>query len=825
MRNFLLTLISLSFSFTVSAQDGHIVDMLLPQVYAAGSTVKVRLEGVNLESPQEVIFYDKGFKAGNFKQVDRLQTLNGVRYNTSKKDPGQNLEMTIQVDAKVKAGEYFFRLRTKGELSPMLSFWVTQYPVIEEKYSDKGNNSAELAQEIKINHTVSGYLNEIAHQDHDWYKVKMKKGQRLSIHALAMRLGTLHYGGMNDTALEVFDADMKKVASNLDNSLTLQDPYITIKAAKEGYYFIHMFQQMDYETSVRHYALHVGDYARPSITYPLGGQAGKTVEFTVYDDAIGTYKQKVALMKKPGQFEESYQSLNGLKTPSPNKVHVADFPDVMEKPGDKPESKPQLISGDLPVAINGRIESEGEVDCYKFTAEKGQKYRVRVYGKTLGSELDSKIWIKSVTDKGNVQVLEADDSSWPAHDLYGHDYRWQLPFRLDSIVMFEPKETGEYIIGIEDTRREFSEKHIYRIEFQPHQESAFVSMMAYYPSTLCRDRIVLFPGKSMMRPFNIRKGFGSTYKGELKIVADDLPKGLTIECRPFTINDSIIPVMFHASKDAKPSGKVLNLRVEPVNKKECPDFKGGYLLVSPATDRRGGTAMYFYRTRKMAIAVCENPSFDVALTQPKTSLAQSGELLLDIHVKRENGYKGALYCTVEWMPKGMNVQPPLIIPAGKSHGTYKISALSDARPGTYPISITARENDGGNIRHGTGFKYVYSKFIDIEISEPFVNVQFNRANIERGKQGVLTASVKHVKKIPGSSKVKLVNLPYGVRQLKPYPTIDVKTSNIEFKVEVTRDCLINQYKDISCEVMIMNNGQLISQKTGSGVLRVDPERK
>ncbi|MCM8540989.1 MAG: hypothetical protein NE328_12000, partial [Lentisphaeraceae bacterium] len=213
------------------------------------------------------------------------------------------------------------------------------------------------------------------------------------------------------------------------------------------------------------------------------------------------------------------------------------------------------------------------------------------------------------------------------------------------------------------------------------------------------------------------------------------------------------------------------------------------------------------------------------LTQPKTSLAQSGELLLDIHVKRENGYKGALYCTVEWMPKGMNVQPPLIIPAGKSHGTYKISALSDARPGTYPISITARENDGGNIRHGTGFKYVYSKFIDIEISEPFVNVQFNRANIERGKQGVLTASVKHVKKIPGSSKVKLVNLPYGVRQLKPYPTIDVKTSNIEFKVEVTRDCLINQYKDISCEVMIMNNGQLISQKTGSGVLRVDPERK
>ena len=250
--------------------------------------------------------------------------------------------------------------------------------------------------------------------------------------------------------------------------------------------------------------------------------------------------------------------------------------------------------------------------------------------------------------------------------------------------MFEPKETGEYIIGIEDTRREFSEKHIYRIEFQPHIESAFVSMMAYYPSTLCRDRIVLYPGKSMMRPFNIRKGFGTTFRGKLKIVADDLPKGVTIECRPFTLSDSIIPVMFHASANAKPLGKVINLRVEPVNKKDCPDFAGGYLLVSPATDRRGGTAMYFYKTRKLALAVCEKPPVHIALTQPKTSLAQSGELILDINVKRENGFKGALYCTIEWMPKGMNVQPPLIIPAGKNSGTYKISALKDARPGGLP---------------------------------------------------------------------------------------------------------------------------------------------
>ena len=824
MKKFLITLVTFLGGLSLSAQDGHIVDLILPQVYQSGTTVKVQLEGYNLEEPQEVLFYDKGFKAGNFKQVGALKTLSGIRYNTRRNKPGQNIEMTIQVDSKVKPGEYFFRLRTKTELSPMLSFWVTQFPVVEEKYSDmkNRNDSPKFAQEIPLNSTVSAYLNEIAHQDHDWYKVKLKKGQILSVQALAMRLGTFHYGGMNDTALEVFNSEMKKVASNEDNSLTLQDPYVSIKAEKDGYYFIHMFQQMDYEAGIRHYALHIGDFSRPALTYPLGGEAGKDLDLTVYDDVKGKYKQKVKLNKNPGLYEKSYQNLNAEKTPSPNRLHVAAFPNVMEKAGVKTEDKAQQVSQTLPFAINGRIESEGEQDCYKFKAEKGKKFRVRVYGKTLGSELDAKIFIKSA--KGDL-VLSEDDSDWPAHDLYGHDYRWQIPDRLDPIVIFEPKESGEYIIGIEDTRREFSERHIYRIEFQPHVESAFISMKALYPSTLARDRIVLYPGKSMMRAFTVRKGFGSSFRGKLKLEAKNLPKGVTIECQPFTLGDSLIPVMFHASKDSKPFTGTIDLRIVPINKDESPNFRGGYILVNPATDRRGGTAMYFYKTRKMALAVCEKPPFSISLAQPKASLAQNGELILDVQVKRENGYKGAIYCAVEWMPKGMNVQPPLIIPEGKSHGTYRIAALKDARAGVYPISITGHENKGGNPRHGTGLHYIYSKFVQVEISEPFVNVNFVRAAIERGKKGTIKASLAHVKALPGSSEVKLINLPFGVKQLKPFPRISSKSKEVVFNVEVTRDCLINQYKDISSEVIIMNNGQQISQKTGSGVLRVDPERK
>ncbi|MEZ5432574.1 MAG: hypothetical protein R3F31_15630 [Verrucomicrobiales bacterium] len=48
---------------------------------------------------------------------------------------------------------------------------------------------------------------------------------------------------------------------------------------------------------------------------------------------------------------------------------------------------------------------------------------------------------------------------------------------------------------------------------------------------------------------------------------------------------------------------------------------------------------------------------------------------------------------------------------------------------------------------------------------------------------------------------------------------------MRFKVEVTADCLLEQYRDIFCEVAIPVEGQVIRQQTGSGILRVDAERK
>ena len=54
---------------------------------------------------------------------------------------------------------------------------------------------------------------------------------------------------------------------------------------------------------------------------------------------------------------------------------------------------------------------------------------------------------------------------------------------MDPIAIFEPDADGEYLIGISDAQRLFGAEYIYRIEFQPLRDHAFV----YFPDRLSRS--------------------------------------------------------------------------------------------------------------------------------------------------------------------------------------------------------------------------------------------------------------------------------------------------------------------------------------------------
>lgn len=860
LASFLITLFLLTCS-TANAQLGYTVELLYPQIGQTGTTVDVTIEGRFLDEPQEVLFYQRGIRCTKLEPiVEAPQFQTGAM---RKVDEGQAAKLTFEIAKDAKPGEYQLRIRTRDNLSELMTFWVTPFPVVHETHpwmdrddndgTPLRNDSAKHAQAIPLNSTVCGYLPAGPPQDDDWYSVECKAGQRLSVEVIAARLGTHHYDGMNDPAVSIHDDQGQMIGRNDDNALHTQDPVLSVMIPRDGHYLIHMRQQMDYETTMRHYAMHVGTFARPLVAFPLGGQAGKHTPITLIGDAAGALKSDLLLPSNPGPFEAAFvdvfahESFNGQlratapssqsradasslkfnepQPPTPNRIHTAPWGDVFEAVGHNSPDNPQTISQSLPLAINGRIEAEGEVDWYRFTASQGERYRVRTYGKTLDSELDARVWIRPAPGNSSKRTYDEDDTRWEPHDLVGHHYREQIKDRLDPIFMFEPDADGEWLIGIGDTRREFGPRHVYRVEFQPHVDSAFVFFPAY-PSQekIVRERIVLFPGHCSMRPMGVQPGLGSNYDGPLQLRAKNLPRGVTIEAAPFTQNAGVIPVMFSAAHDAEIGAELIDLAVEPVDPHARQNYRGGFVQVLPATQRRGGYAMYFDRTRKLALSVVEGAAFDLAMDRPAIPLVRNGELALNVRVTRHAGFDGDVYCEMDWLPEGVGKQPPLIIPAGQTEAIYKLRATTSATPGEYPISITGRENDGGVVRTGAGFHYVGSPFVTLTVGEPYVTIRLARAAIERETIGEISAEVTPHKPFAGEATLRLGRLPFGVEQVEPFPTIKASDRSATFRVKVTPDCLVGQYKDIVCEITVNDGGQQIRQQSGSGTLRVDPSR-
>lgn len=831
-------------------QLGYTVEAIYPQVGQVGTTTEVTVEGRFLHQPEEVLFYQPGIRCTNLTPIsDAMDFQTGA---VRKVNDGEAIRLTLQIDAHAKPGEYQLRVRTHDNLSELVTFWVTPFPVIAEEHafkktSGQDNDSLAAAQLVPLNSTIYGYVPNSQPQDHDWYAIDCHKGQRISVETVAARLGTLHYGGMNDPAVRIYDAEGNELGRNDDNAFHSQDPVVSVIIPNDGRYYIDMHQQMDYEAGrPRHYVLHIGSFARPLVAFPLGGPAGIQTHFRLIGDARGDLKANIRLPSAPGPFEAEILSLyadastpdksaedtvsvnvdDSNKPPTPNRIHVAAFGDIFESAGHSSPDTSQQIKDSLPIAINGCIEAEGEVDWYRFSAKSGERYRVRTYGKTLDSELDPRVWIRPAPGNPSTQTYDEDDTRWESHDLVGHHYREQIKDRLDPIFMFEPDTDGEWLIGIGDTRREFGPRHIYRVEFQPHMDSAFIFFPAY-PSQdeIVRDRIVLYPGHSYMHPVSVQPGFGSRYDGLLQIRATNLPAGVAFQARPFTQNDGIVPVLFSAAEDADIGADLIDIVVEPVDPNARRNFRGGFIQCLPATQRRGGYAMYFDRTRRMALAVVEGASFDVEIDRPEIPLVRNGELALNVRVARHGDFDGDVYCEMDWLPDGVSKQPPLIIRAGQTEATYKLRATSSATPGEYPISITGRENTGGNVRTGAGFHYVCSPSVTLSVGEPYVTLQLTRAAVERETIGTITGVITQHRPFSGEATLRLGRLPYGVKQVEPIPKVKNGDKTAIFRVQVSQDCLIGQYKDIFCEVTISDGGQKINQQTGSGILRVDPERK
>src|SRR5262249_39086844 len=159
--------------------------------------------------------------------------------------------------------------------------------------------------------------------------------------------------------MTVFGPDGKALATVDDTSATRQDPFVSLVAPAEGTYTIRVRDTNFGGGPSSTYALHVGDFPRPTIVFPPGGTAGRPARMTLLgvegDPNIAT----PTVPAGTGPWWDYYPTLTGRIAPTPTRLRVRPYDGVDEL--DRTETARDTVPRPYawPVAFHGVIGGPG----------------------------------------------------------------------------------------------------------------------------------------------------------------------------------------------------------------------------------------------------------------------------------------------------------------------------------------------------------------------------------------------------------------------------------------------------------------------------------
>ncbi len=828
---------------------------IVPPGGQRGTTVEVMLQGKYFEKPEEVMIYEPGITAESLELVEGNVEIRGRR---GRVEAGSGIKVKLKIADDCELGVHSLRLRTATGISEVQRFFVGPFPLIDEaeQARENRNDGRDTAQVVGLNSTLLGRMNEPA--DIDYFKLEAKQGQRLSAEIEAVRLGVDQ--GIPDLHLAILDANGKRLIAADDSALFLQDPVVSLIAPQDGNYFVEV-RHSTYSANNDVYRLHVGTFARPTGVYPAGGPVGKELSVSILGDPKRTWAQTVKLPEREATNSSDYRFVaidpeTNIPAPTPNTVRVSPFDNVLEaEPNDSEEVIQSQSASSLPIAFNGIIEKPGDVDCFQFTAKKGDRFRVHCLANAIGSPLDPTLWIRLVGAKGNPQ--RATDAR--PNQLGYPPFAGMNRDTLDAFIDFTAPADGNYVLGVEDDRGNGGADFVYRVEIAPETDAVYVYIpqdgeAAFQPQS--RQAISVPNGgryNTQLSIINTNRPFN----GDLELVALGLPDGVTMHAPRVTPAMPRVPVVFEAAPGTKLQGKFIEIVARPVvdtpkpaadeakpaegeakpaenattagddeKKNEAqPKLTSGFRQSIPMNGSNNNDFYLFNTFDKLAIAVTETAPFSIEIEEPKSALVQNGEMSLKFKIVRAEGFSEPVSVALEWKPNGVSTGTPISVPADKSEGEYKLGAARNATAGAYEVTLSAVSGaQRPAYRDGNSRTYVSTKPFKLLVAEPHIDAKFARTSIERGKTAQLTVKLNHLKPFQGKAIATLVRLPRGVELVEPTREISSEDKEVTFTLKATDDCLTGGYQGISLEFTVTEEGQAVKQLSGYGTLRIDAER-
>lgn len=738
------------------------VSIVAPRGAQRGRKLEIRLYGQRLKDAQELLFYTAKIKAEKVRVINDRQ----VRVN-------------IHVLPDCPLGEHSLRLRTESGLSELRTFWVGHLPDVGEK---EPNNEVQRAQKIGLNVTVQGV---IKNEDVDRFRIHAKKGQRITLDVRGMRLGTT----MFDPAIALIDSRGFILSQSDDTALARQDAFCSTIIPQSGEYTIEVRESAYRGNNNSHYRLSVGTFPRPLALMPPGGRPGEKLRVHFIGDVAGITSQVITVPKSGAFFPVRMKDKHGMSvTTIP--FRIANLQNHLEtKPNGNFGQSKKLTPIAVPAAFNGTIDKAGQSDWIRFKGKKGQRFDFQVFGRRIGSPLDSVLVIR---DGRNAKYLTGND------DRVGPD----------STFAYTLPHTGEFLLQIRDHLNRGGPDYVYRIEVRAPKASFTLGVPKFSRYGQTRQDISVPQGNRFATLINASK---ANFRGPLKIEALSLPEGVKAYVPEMHRNVNRIPVVFEVGAKVPLQSRLIHFKGTLKDKRGLEGWlaQNSELVYGPPNNR-----LYWQRIEdKTALAVTKRIPFSIELVEPKIPLVQNGAMRLTVIARRDKGFVAPIRVEMLINPPGVGSGRSATIQPKSDRTSIPINANSKAQLGRWPIVIVARA------KVGDGDVWASSKLASINIVKPFVNLSFKRSAVELGKETEIICTVKIDKKFEGDAKARLIGLPRGVSA--PEMALKVGMNELVFPVKTEKNCRPGRYRNISGQVICPTKTGGVLHRTGRAELRID----
>ncbi len=378
------------------------------------------------------------------------------RENDPKRQLNPQLEQTITAKLTIAgdagAGRRDLRVVTPTGISNPLAFYVSPYPSIQEQ--EPNNISAQNTITTPLPLVLHG---QIMPGDVDRFRFEAKKGDRLVLVAQAREL--MPYladavPGWFQATLALFDQNGREVAY-ADDYQFQPDPVLYYRIPADGAYEVEIKDSIFRGREDFVYRIEVGELPFLKSVFPLGAHVGESV--TVEVDGWNLPVETLALDYETKEIGRTWVSVPSRKQVS-NRVPF-EVDDLLEMRDQEPNS--DIASAQMlkpPCIVNGRIDSPGDWDVYRFDGRTGGQVSLEIVARRLNSPMDS---LLKVTDANGKQLMINDDTEDKGSGLVTH--------HADSQLQFSLPETGAFYVHVGDTQKKGGKEYAYRLRVSARQ--------------------------------------------------------------------------------------------------------------------------------------------------------------------------------------------------------------------------------------------------------------------------------------------------------------------------------------------------------------------